>query len=817
MWQSVKMLKPSLAYRLSKVVGWHFFAILTLMVGLSAWEHPRALALDHTGHPETERLNVVAAVPRDWPPQYSTDKNGRPIGFAIDVMNAVADRAGLTVTYKTYENFPEALDALARSEVDLIPNTGILPQRTSYSAFTEPVETFLVSIFVREDTHDLEGEADLVGRRLAIIEKNISTVLFGKRTDIDLVIAPDVRTALFELLAGQVDAIVYPQPVLMQLAREIGVADRIKVVGNPLKEVKRGIQVQKEDVALLARLNAAVKSYVHTPEYEAVYAKWYGVQKPYWTTARVAGLGVGLIAITLLGAVGWHYLTIVRLNRALTESEERFHAFSNHTPNKQHIKDLQGRYTLLNRKSEILYGLTNEQACGKTAADIFPPEICTSFNAHDRAVIETGKPLEAEEQFELADGTHTYLTVKFPILGRNGEIVAVGASGHEITDRKRVENALKDSEDRYREIIEGTEDLITVVDPDGRIQFVNHMAERVFGLPQEDCVGLLAFDFVHPDDTAETRAAFRRWRAREQPSMTFENRQQSRDGSVRHMLWSISARFDENQNISSFLSFARDITDRKLAERALQSALVDAERANQAKSEFLATMSHEFRTPLNAILGFSEMLRAQYFGPLGADNYRVYAEDIHFSGQHMLALVNDMLDIAAIEAGKRPMTNEAIDIAEVLQESIRNIEPGARDKGIELNLTLPTSEMHIYADRRSIFQILLNLLSNAVKFTDENGLITASVAADGENVSINIRDTGIGIGKDKLPTITNPFTQTHSNPHITQTGTGLGLAIVKSLVEVHGGRLEIESEIGVGTMVSVTFALHSGSLLRAHV
>ena len=220
--------------------------------------------------------NVIAVVPRSWPPQYSTDENGKPTGFAIDIMEAIAARAGLTVTYKTVENFPKAINALKRGEADLIPNMGILPQRMDGNAFTAPLETFRISIFVRDDTQDLSGEGDLVGRKLAVVKNNIGLFMFGKRKDIDLNVFPDARTALFELVAGHVDALVYPQSVLLALAREIGIDDRIKTVGQPLKEIKRGIQVRKENVALLAVLDKAVKDYVRTSAYQQVYTKWYG-------------------------------------------------------------------------------------------------------------------------------------------------------------------------------------------------------------------------------------------------------------------------------------------------------------------------------------------------------------------------------------------------------------------------------------------------------------------------------------------------------------------------------------------------------------
>ncbi|WNJ99428.1 ATP-binding protein [Thalassospiraceae bacterium LMO-JJ14] len=269
---------------------------------------------------------------------------------------------------------------------------------------------------------------------------------------------------------------------------------------------------------------------------------------------------------------------------------------------------------------------------------------------------------------------------------------------------------------------------------------------------------------------------------------------------------SISGRpaYDENGDFIGYRGVGQDITERRTNQKALNDALVASEEANRAKSEFLATMSHEFRTPLNAIIGFSEMLKEEYFGKLGAQNYLDYAADIHRSGKHMLDLVNDILDFSAIEASKRQMLMENFSFAGILRDGIRNVETQAQQKNLTLNQDLPADLPDVHADKRSVYQIVLNLLSNAVKFTEPGGSVTVEASYDDKNFSFSVSDTGIGIATENLATITEPFSQTHSNPHIAGTGTGLGLTIVKSLVEAHSGRLSIESAPGVGTRVTVT-------------
>lgn len=241
-----------------------------------------------------------------------------------------------------------------------------------------------------------------------------------------------------------------------------------------------------------------------------------------------------------------------------------------------------------------------------------------------------------------------------------------------------------------------------------------------------------------------------------------------------------------------------------LRTRDATAALVEAEQASQAKSEFLATMSHEFRTPLNAILGFSDIISHQYLGPHGQRKYMEYAEDIHSSGEHLLEMVNDLLDISAIEAGKQSLNKELLTVNEMVAESFSAIGQKAQEKDIELLTEISETLPPLYADKRATRQILLNLLTNAVKFTLEGGRITVSAKASKQKITLKVADTGQGIPAERLPNLTEPFTKGAVNPHRTVDGWGLGLAITKSLIDLHDGKLDIASKVGKGTTVTVT-------------
>ena len=273
--------------------------------------------------------------------------------------------------------------------------------------------------------------------------------------------------------------------------------------------------------------------------------------------------------------------------------------------------------------------------------------------------------------------------------------------------------------------------------------------------------------------------------------------------------WSLTLRRKVRQRT---VELNLEVAEHKQAEADLRETTIKLEEANHAKSEFMATMSHEFRTPLNAILGFSEMLRSQYFGPLGSKNYGEYADDIHLSGEQLLSLVNDMLDIAAIEAGKRDINKEDVDTCQVIKECIKSVKPAADKEGISLTLNFCDNLPRVFADRRSVVQIVLNILSNAVKFSNPNGTITIHADTQDKNVIIKVIDTGAGISADDLSSITDPFNHSSSDPYHTKDGAGLGLSIVKSLIDLHKGTLMIESEIDVGTTVTLTFPIEGNDI-----
>jgi cell cycle sensor histidine kinase DivJ len=251
------------------------------------------------------------------------------------------------------------------------------------------------------------------------------------------------------------------------------------------------------------------------------------------------------------------------------------------------------------------------------------------------------------------------------------------------------------------------------------------------------------------------------------------------------------------------VAVSRDVTGRKAQELAMEAARADAEKANAAKSRFLATMSHELRTPLNAVIGFSEMLMNETVMGIDAERRREYAGLIHDSGQHLLSVVNGVLDMSKIETGNFPIVAEPFSMAGMVESCRAMVLLKAEAGGIRLELALDATLPDIIADKRACRQICLNLMSNAIKFTPPGGKVTVGVRAEAGGIALSVSDTGVGIAREDLPRLGEAFFQASSAYDRVFEGTGLGLSVVKGLAALHGGRMEVDSIVGQGTTVTV--------------
>jgi PAS domain S-box-containing protein len=342
-------------------------------------------------------------------------------------------------------------------------------------------------------------------------------------------------------------------------------------------------------------------------------------------------------------------------------------------------------------------------------------------------------------------------------------------------------------------------DMLCIAGYDGYFKRLNPAWQKVLGHTREELLARPRWDFLHPDDLPATVAEVEKL-GMGQGSVSFENRYLSKDGSYKWLSWH-AAPFPEQQLI---YAVARDVTELKLTQEALVRAKEDAERSNKFKDQFLSTMSHELRTPLNAVVGFSDLLTEEQYGQLN-DRQKRYVKHIHAGGHHLLRLINDILDLSKIEAGRLQLSVETVPVEVTFADVVDALRPLADKKGHTL-LQHASPNLGVRADSTRFRQILMNLLGNAIKFTPEGGKIGLGARQLGEFVRIDVRDSGPGIPPEEQQRIFEAFYRLGQTEKSTE-GTGLGLAITRRLVELQGGQLGIESEPGSGSCFFFTLPI----------
>ncbi|MET4221415.1 cell cycle sensor histidine kinase DivJ [Bradyrhizobium sp. LB7.2] len=371
-------------------------------------------------------------------------------------------------------------------------------------------------------------------------------------------------------------------------------------------------------------------------------------------------------------------------------------------------------------------------------------------------------------------------------------------------------------EERYRLLARNMSDVISRHRRNGAVQFISPAVEAMLGVPVAQLLGHGLFDRVHVADRPAYLTALSDAARGDVRSVEFRLRREpvgSERGQIDFIWVELRCRpLDQDAGRDAtreadVVAVMRDVTDRKLSEQALDRARSAAEEADAAKTRFLATMSHELRTPLNAIIGFSEMIAQEQTLMLGAAQRREYAQLINDSGQHLLSVVNGILDMSKMESGNFEIASEPFAPRASVMHCCNLLALKARENGVDLVTDAPQDLPFMTGDPRAFKQIVLNLVANAIKFTERGGQVTVTAAVSGSQLALGISDTGIGIAPDDLKRVGAPFFQAGKTYQRRHEGTGLGLSIVKSLVALHLGELTVQSRLGEGTAVTVKLPL----------
>lgn len=498
-----------------------------------------------------------------------------------------------------------------------------------------------------------------------------------------------------------------------------------------------------------------------------------------------------------------------RLETDLAVSEKRFRDIVETMSDWVWEVDVDGRITYCSGRSSLILGHPPEYLIGRTPLDFIVEDSQSTFIESFTKAMSNRSPMQDVETWNhTRDGDLVCLVSNaLPVLGADGHLLGLRGTNTDITRRKRMEDTLKLRDRALAAAANGI--VITDADGDRAVVYCNPAFERISGFAADEVMGQ-NMRFLHRGD--EDQPALDALRALltggfgDRDSFSGLVRNYRKDGGLFWNRLSVAPVRDPSGRVTHFVGVQEDVSDLKVREIELQEAREQADRANRAKSEFLAKMSHELRTPLNAVIGFSDVMKRQLFGPLGASQYLEYVDYIHNSGEYLLALINDILDMSKIEAGRMTLNEGLVTPADIVATVLEFTRQSADRRGVAVTAEGLERVPPLWADPRALKQMLMNLVANAIKFTPRDGriIISAERMADG-GLALIVADTGVGIAEADLDKVLEPFQQANTNAQAAEQGTGLGLSLVRSMIELHGGSIALSSREREGTTVTLRF------------
>jgi PAS domain S-box-containing protein len=500
------------------------------------------------------------------------------------------------------------------------------------------------------------------------------------------------------------------------------------------------------------------------------------------------------------GAPGGVTQVNVELYRILVEAVRDYAIFA---------LDPTGHVLTWNAGAARIKGYAAHEIIGRHFLAFYPEEDILSGKPPRELEIAIATGQYEEEGWRLRkDGTRFWAHVLITTLwDDNHKLIGFAKVTRDLTERRKAEQALRASEHRFRLLVQSVKDYgIYMLDPRGHVTSWNDGAETISGYHAHEILGKHFSTFYTPEDLATDKPAMELREAERVGRYEDEGWRVRKDGSRYWTNVIITALREENGQLVAFSKVTRDLTERRLAEqRAIEDArrVAEMEASNRTKTEFLATMSHELRTPLNAIAGYVDLLTMGVRGPV-SEQQKEDLERIRRSQQHLLGIINDLLNYSRVEAGRVSYQIERVDVSELVEEVLSMVQPQANSKGLTIEVPACATPTSVLADPSKLQQIILNLLSNAVKFTPSGGLVSILCSSDHHRAHISVADTGPGIPESAREAVFEPFVQLGRSLSSTHEGAGLGLAISRDLARAMGGDLTLESTEGVGSKFTVS-------------
>jgi PAS domain S-box-containing protein len=777
-------------------------------------------------------------------PKIFTDENGRGSGIFVDILNEIGKQAGWTLQYVPCP-WTDCLAKLESGDIDLMPDVAYSEERDrKFDFHTTPVLESWSQVYAKAGL-EVNSYEDLAGKRVAILRDSIQQTVFNQSmTGFGFevtIVATDTLTDAFQKASdGTADAAIANNYFGDYFYREYGLV-KTPIVFNPASLYYAAAQGRNAD--LLETIDRYLDAWIaepNSPYYKGI-SRWTE-KAPVYHIPQTVYWGIGIAGTLFAFALGWILLLRGQV-RARTRHLEKTNLA---------LQESQTRYQLISSVSSDYIFSSRSGADGKFTFDWvagafesmtgYRPEECISHGGLRDAVLPDDLPVYEAALERLRAGQQSVCELRtiaksgrtlwsriylHPVFDPGGKrLTGVYGAVQDISARKQSEERVADSERKYRELVEHANSIILRWTRDGNITFLNEYGQRFFGFMAEEIIGRPVIGTIVPSTESDGRDLRRLMDQICADPQAFEqniNENMRRNGERAWIAWTNRIVQDAEGRVSEILSIGTDITERKKADEAirelnatLERRVADrtaelavakdrAEAADRLKSAFLATMSHELRTPLNSIIGFSGIILQELAGPL-TDEQRKQLGMVRDSARHLLALINDVLDISKIEAGQLEVHPEPFDLRQSIEKVAAIVKPLAEKKGLVLRVNIAPEIGSTVSDPRRVEQILINLANNAVKFTERGEVSLSAVRAPypyhapRKALDISVADTGIGIKPEDLDKLFQPFRQIDSGLTRQHEGTGLGLAICRRLAELLGGEIRAESEFGKGSV-----------------
>ncbi len=801
-----------LKYHIGKILGLLIVAVSIILAGVtSSWSKSSQQLT-----PE----KVIAAIHCNYAPVTFWDAMGEPSGFAVDIINGVARRAALEVSYICKPGFPELTQSVETGEA----NISVLfksEEREKILSFSSPVDISYLSYFARSKS---AVNPDTVPRGLTVgvIRGSRSYEYLKNRQGVKLSVEDSYQEGIFSLLAGKIDLFAGEESLIQKQLRDTGLEDHIRRIGKPFSEQERCLVVRKDNVRLQERLNNALQGFIGSPEYRQIYIKWYGTPAPFWTTDKIL-VACGLfLFIVICGMAYWRYTSILRVNRqlvrtidqrkrteeSLRESEDKFRSIFEQATDGIMIADAETkRHIEANKAICNMLGYNRDEIVGLSIDDIHPKESLPAI----RSIFEKQKSgeisLAPEVPLLRKDGSVFYADINATGVTLGGKQCLIGIF-RDITERKKAEEELKQKEVFIRSILESVDEGFVVVGRDYRILSANKAYCDQAGIAVENAIGKYCYEVSHrrtmPCSEGGEQCPVKH---------TFETGE--------HISF-LHTHYDEHGNplfidsksfplrgaagdVSSVIEICVDITEKKKIEDQYRHA-----QKMEAIGQLAGGVAHDFNNILSAIIGYGHLSLMKLTDD---DPVRHYVDQILQSSERAAALTQSLLAFSR----KQPVKKELFDVNKVIKDFEKFLHRLLRED-IEMTIRYSLARPMIMADRGQIEQVVMNLVTNARDAMSGKGKLiidTKVFAMDeafmrfhgygkvGDYAELSVTDTGIGMDEAVKKRIFEPFFTTKEMSK----GTGLGLASVYGIVKAHDGFINVYSEPGKGSSFHIYLPL----------